>query len=248
MYNNNQNCEKLRIENDCLKRQLELLESRHRDSQRILMENLFQGRGEHKEWEKKHLSTSLINKFSRSISFSHHRSKKKLNGCRHLSLLLLFVPIVISLAVRSYDSIRSINLPARKDIASRNSQAFRKRKRFSPTVFIENYDSTTEEKMQTISEERRNKQDTRTVHSVNDDLTRTGGIDDVNENHLILRYPSPRFRNFGRSKVNEKSSSKAGSLLKRFLSRIEIPHEQNLIGVWSKKYEQIATIIHHAEL
>merc|ERR1712238_453148 len=40
MYNKNQKCQKLQVENDCLKRQLNVLESRNRVTQRKLTKKL----------------------------------------------------------------------------------------------------------------------------------------------------------------------------------------------------------------
>ena len=99
MYNTRQKCEKLELENDCLRRQLELLESRHRDAQRQLLEQ---------------------SQRKREKSVPSNSKKKRSN--RYLSVVLLVLaPFIILTLSRLYGSLGTGSLSRTMTSSSRDS-------------------------------------------------------------------------------------------------------------------------------
>jgi hypothetical protein len=231
MYNKNQKCEKLAMENDCLKRQLDLLESRHRDAQRKLMEQLH--RKKHQEEQEEQTIASSTTETSQSNTYGYHRKKKKRSNRHRMAVLLLLASFLISSTLWFYPSVLNISLSRTNDssIADGIGLAFMKRggvlrqALFRETVFSDNSSDTNNEE-----------------HCIIDDL------DDEPDNLLVLHEPPTIYREFENANNDESNSGKKAGRFKRFVSRMQIGHEQNPMGVWLKTHRKITTKKHHAEL
>ncbi|OEU17833.1 hypothetical protein FRACYDRAFT_238262 [Fragilariopsis cylindrus CCMP1102] len=111
MYNKNQKCQKLQIENDCLKRQLDLLESRHRDWQINLTTKIRRKQKENnndfilidddEEEEDNDLFSRKSMYYRRKKNRNCHRRKRK------IAAILVFAPLLVSLTLWSYRTIRN---------------------------------------------------------------------------------------------------------------------------------------------
>lgn len=227
MYNTNQKVEKLAIENDCLKRQLDLLESRHRDSQRKLKEQM-ELEQEVQEEEHSEIITTPINKTSQSKTYGYHRKKKK-SGRRRLGVLLLLTPFLIAATVWIYRSVHTASLSRTNatfaadisGLAYMMPEKVLRQADCGETVFSDN------------------------SNDINID---DNDVHDEPDNFVVLHEPPIQYRESDSAKHDESNSGKKASRFKRFVSRIKIRHDQNPMGVWLKKHQQIKTKNHHAEL
>ncbi len=227
MYNTNQKVEKLAMENDCLKRQLDLLESRHRDSQMKLMEQLQLKRDELSEEGEPGTITSLSVKTSITKKYAFNRKKKKLSDRRRLAVLLLFAPFLISTIIWLYQSARNTptnNLTAnseRIDLSTMMREGV-----LGNSVFGETGDTIlSDESGESNSEE-------------------VFEIDDANESSLIVHDPLPEYGDF----EEDGESREKVPRFKRILSRLKFSHKNDAVGVWHENHRKIATEKHHAEL
>jgi len=128
MYNTNQKVEKLSIENDCLKRQLEILESRHRDWQRKMDKHLLHNNHEQvpealRTPGSPTISTaseeSKVNKSYQYNYSNNNRRRSKGDRRRHL-VLLLVAPLLIGSTLWFFRAVQNASL-ARRNMHRNNS-------------------------------------------------------------------------------------------------------------------------------
>eukprot|EP00531_Pseudo-nitzschia_arenysensis_P018066 CAMPEP_0116124450 /NCGR_PEP_ID=MMETSP0329-20121206/5286_1 /TAXON_ID=697910 /ORGANISM="Pseudo-nitzschia arenysensis, Strain B593" /LENGTH=572 /DNA_ID=CAMNT_0003618429 /DNA_START=128 /DNA_END=1846 /DNA_ORIENTATION=- len=227
MYNTNQKVEKLSMENDCLKRQLDLLESRHRDSQIKLMEQLQLKRDELSEEGEPGTITSLSVKSSITKKYALNRKKKKWSDRRRLAVLLLFAPLLISTIIWLYQSARnrptngsSIN-SERIDLSSMMRDGVLGNSGFGETVDT------------ILSDESGESNNEETIE-----------MDDINESSLVVHDPLPEYEDF----EDDGESRKKVPRFERIFSRLKFSHKNDAVGVWHENHRKIATEKRHAEL
>jgi len=231
MYNQNQKCEKLAMENDCLKRQLDLLESRHRDSERNIMEQLH--RKKHHEKQDEETVASTTTETSQSNTYGYHHKKKKKSIRHRIAVLLLLASFLISSTVWFYPSVLDISLSSINYSFATDGfgLAFMKREGipsqalFGETVLSDNSSDTTKE-----------------GHRIIDDL------DDEPDDPLVLHEPPIKDQKFDSSDNDESDSGKNTSRFERLVARTKIGHDQNPMGAWLKTHRKITTKKHHSEL
>ena len=231
MYNKNQKCEKLAMENDCLKRQLDLLESRHRDSERKLMEQLH--RKKNREEQDEETVASSTTETSQSNAYGYHHKKKKRSNRHRMTVLLLLASFLISSIVWFYPSVLDASLYRINGSSGIDgfSLAFMKREGVPSqalsdgTVLSDNSSDTTNK-----------------GHCIIDE------IDDEPDDLLVLHEPPIKDQKFDSADSDESYSSKNASRFERLAARMKIGHDQNPMGAWLKTHRKITTKKHHSEL
>lgn len=233
MYNANQRCEKLAMENDCLKRQLELLESRHRDSQMKLVEQ-FQRKGDEKtqgEKEEPGIVTPSSCKTSKINAYSFSRKKKKKwSDRRRVAVLLLFAPFLIASTIWLYQSVRSGSSNQSGAQNGIHLTTMMRKGVLSQSLFSETKDTLISDNSNSDTD---NEEDIIT--------------DNSDEHPLVLHEPP--ILEFESAKNNEQNNSrKKASRFIQILSRMKFSHQNDPMGVWFEAHRRISTEKHHAEL
>ena len=221
MYNSNQKVEKLALENDYLKRQLELLESRHRDAQRQLLEQ------SHWRIEEEPHGTPepSAHKSSRAAAYSFGRRKRK-SERRQMTMLLVVAPFMIASTIYLYQSVHtastnSVNLNSMVRDGVLNHQSYGKA---HETVTPEESDETD-----------------------SDDADWDEEFDeDIDEHTVVLLETSPENDNF--ESDGEAKSGKKKNRLQRWLSRIEVSTHNDPMGAWYEAHRRISIERQNSEL
>jgi len=221
MYNTNQKVEKLAMENDCLKRQLDLLESRHRDSERKFMERMHLNGDELSEEDQPGTILSSSGKTSLTKKkYTLNRKKKKWSERRKLAVMLLLGPFLISSIIWLYQTSRSVPAAASDGIKLTNMMR-------EGVLGNSAFGETSE-----------------TLFSDHTDNEETADyMDDYDDKNLVVHGP------FDFEADGESSSSKKKlPRFKRILSRLKFSNKNDEMGAWHENHRKTTTKKLHAEL
>mmetsp|Transcript_15114 Transcript_15114/g.42026 ORF Transcript_15114/g.42026 Transcript_15114/m.42026 type:complete len:630 (+) Transcript_15114:108-1997(+) len=270
MYNTNQKCEKLSIENDCLKRQLDLLESRHRDWQRKLAEQIRDNSEQVPEAMRTPGSPTIstTSGTSKATSYRSYRNRrKKKNDRRRLAMLLLVAPFVLSWTVWFYRTVRDVSLSRRMN----RDRSINDGAESSPRVGTSYQRGPTATLSQpalaglaTLMRDGVLRQTVlgpilfrdKSNGRVQSETTNSGKDENVDYADALPVVAAPKHRRIKGAPIREdmksSSSRRNGSRLKRWLgkrlSKMKIQKENDMSGVWLRRARQIKTRELHAEL
>lgn len=241
MYNTNQKCEKLAIENDCLKRQLDLLESRHRDSQLKLMKQLSLTRGQvtnnQAEFVEEHPPGTIASSTSRtcrSKAYSSHQRKKRRRARRRFAVVLLVAPILFLSTFWLYQSLRHASSSSDSSSTPFDGLASMLRKGVLRQTLLG-------EPMPTLKANHSKSKYT-------DKCYETIDLDAEFDTEVVLHEAPPKYRDFDSDTSDESGTGKKAHRLKNIVSKMTIPHHHDPTGVWLKKFQQVNTKKYHADL
>jgi hypothetical protein len=162
---------------------------------------------------------------SEANTYGYSRKKKK-RFRRRIALVMLFAAVLISI-VWVYRSVSTppVSYTSNCSTADETEESDFDEIVFGETVFSDDSNDTADE----------------------EDI-KLDDFDDEPDNLLVLHEPSTISNDYYTSTDNKSNSGEKKTRLERFVSRINIGHQNDLTGVWLEKHRQLTTKKHHAEL